>query len=642
MKKFNLIIIAAILFTACDYNGKNFPGYENRPTDLKTLDYTLTDADYKTIADNKGNQSMADEEGVLTELKALTTSKAFSSSLSAQKYVPALLASLFPTADPKSAVRVTYNYRNGTSGFYKLNTGDYTDIWNGVSTVGAITPSKPLATALSDVMEKRFPAAKEGDVKIVEYEYSQTDPGQEETEIFMINENFESFTSGSGFAYMSTQPDAKGWIGVSETAALEPDVRAFGGNLYVQFSAHRSSGVTAGDEQKMWLISPIVNVPAKTTYLNFEMSGGYFNSSTIFKVYLLDGNNPTTANKTELTGWRIPVASDIVSGAYTPFISSGDITLSAGMKYVGFYYYGISGSGNSTTYQLDNVKISYKDISDVVGEKETRFAYIKYSGGNWMLDNSKSFYQLTNDDYTEMGKTTLSAVDAPNYLPILLKLKYPYAQQGDIKLVVYKTSATTNNADEYVYKNSVWSPISFVEARTEQFIKVNGGKWVFDPTVRHTMVRADYQLMCDYVLNHPVLYVYQRGTYTNEEWYYGFNAYYNNVSLRPSGSVTSSRDVPCSVANDTELHSLSTDEEKLELLWKRLTEEGMIIYLQLKYPNAAAEVSGITVEYHITAKVYYGPTSNDTKMYEFQYKTLTSGTSTSPPTFEFLDAVELK
>ena len=456
MKNFNLILfVIAILFSACDYNGRNFPDYGNIPTDFKRLDYTLTAADYKTIADNKSNQATAEENGVLAELKALTTTKAFSPTLSAQKYVPALLASLFPTADKKSAIRVTYNYRYGSLAFYKLSVSDYTKIWGGVSTVGALTPSKSPNIVLSDLMDEKFSTAKEGDVKVVEYEYSAVEPNE-----------------------------------------------------------------------------------------------------------------------------------------------------------VGF-------------------------------EPQTLFAYIKYSGGNWFFDNTKTIYQLTDDDYTAMGKPYLAAADAPNYLPILLKLKYPYAQQGDVKVVVYKTSATTENADEYVYKNEVWSPNSFIEPRTEQFIKRDDGKWVFDPSVSYKMVKADYQLMCDYVLNDPVLYVYKRGTYTNEEWYYGFNAYYDNISLRVSGSPTSSRDVPCSLENDTELHSLATDEEKAALLWKRLTEEGMIIYLQLKFPNTAAVVSGVTVDYHITAKVYYGPTSNDTKMYEFSYKTLTSGTATAPPTFEFIDALEL-
>ena len=655
MKKLNLLIVAIALFvTACDYNDVNFPGLDdmNKPTDLKMVEYTLADADYGTIASNAANRALADSKGVRPELNALTTAKAFSITLPAADYVPAFLASKYPTADTKSAVRLTYNFKTGSTGFYKLSADDYTQIWGGVSTVGALSPSKSPNDTIPALMARKYPAAKEGDVKIVEYEYSTVNPGQNETEIPVLVENFTSFDKNGTDVYFSAQTDAKGWKGAATgEGALQPDIRAFSGNTYVQFSAHRSAaGFPVGVVQEMWAISPRLTIPAdKKTILTFETSGAYFNPSSIFEVYELDSDDPATANKTKLEGWRIATIDDSPS-PYTPFIPSGDIILSSNVKYLGFRYYGISGSGNSTTYQLDNINVSYIDVSIVVPAKETRFAYAKYSNGAWALDNAKNIYTLTAADYTAMGKTggTLAAVDAPNYLPVFLQQKYPYAQQGDVRVIVYKTSATANNADEYVYKNGVWAPVSFTETRTEQFIKGDKGKWVFDPTVRYTMVKADYQLMCTYVLNHPVLNVYKRGTYTNEEWYYGFNAYYDNIGFRISGSATSSRDVPCSKEFDTELHSLSTDAEKLDLLWKRLEEDGMIVFLQLKYPNAVAEVSGIQVFYHITAKVFFGPTTNDTKMYTFSYETLTSGipatpdTPATPPTFKFLNREELK
>ena len=637
MKKFNLIIIAAILFTACDYNGKNFPDYGYRPTDLKTLDYTLADADYKTIADNKGNQAIAEENGELTELKALATSKAFSASLSAQNYVPALLASLYPTADPKSAVRVTYNYRVGSSGFYKLSADDYTQIWGGVSTVGALTPSKSANSSLPVVLAKQFPAAKEGDAKITEYEYSKTEPSMQETTITAFFDNFESYGTNvavptTNFLLNTDVKDAKVW-----------ECRTFNNNKYAQISSNNS-----GAENEVWLITKKIDLTGATdnAEFTFDVTAGYFNAEilSILVSENFDGTKAgiATAAWTDISS-NFTIPAEPASG-YGVLGSAGVMDFSdyAGKNvYIAFKYNG-NGIGNvaTTTYQIDNVKVTYTAMSSVVNEKETRFAYVKYANGKWAVDVAKSIYQLTADDYAAMGKTSLTAAEAKNYLPVLLQQKYPYAQQGDVKVLVYKTSATANYADEYIYKNNIWAPLSFIETRTEQFIKGTSGKWVFDPTVRYTMVRADYQLMVDYVLNHPVLYVYKRGSYTNEEWYYGFNAYYDNISLRTSGSVTSSRDVPCSVENDTELHSLATDEEKFELLWRRLCYEGMIIYLQLKYPNAVAEVSGITVEYHITAKVYYGPTSNDTKMHEFQYKTLTSGTPDTPPTFEFIDVIE--
>lgn len=173
-------------------------------------------------------------------------------------------------------------------------------------------------------------------------------------------ENFESFTSGTGNAYMNTQPDNKGWLDYSAQGTLLPDVRLYNSNKYVQFSAHRSSGVTSGAIQEMWLVSPRLDLTNATNkVLSFDMVGGYFNAATVFEAYIIDGNDPTltSSNKVKLTGWTIPTEANL-SGSYTPFINSGSINLSTytGIKRIAFYYKGSSGSGNSTTYQLDNFK----------------------------------------------------------------------------------------------------------------------------------------------------------------------------------------------------------------------------------------------------------------------------------------------
>jgi hypothetical protein len=193
---------------------------------------------------------------------------------------------------------------------------------------------------------------------ILDYKFTappvvSTDPNP----VTSLVENFESFTSGTGSSYFSTQSDNKGWKGVGVQGTLQPDVRVYNNNKYVQFSAHRSS-ITTDVVQEFWLVSPRLDLTNATNkVLSFDMVGGYFNASTIFEVYVLDSDDPATANKTKLEGWKIPTSADL-SGSYTPFISSGSIDLSGhtGVKRIGFYYKGNSGSGNSTTYQLDNFK----------------------------------------------------------------------------------------------------------------------------------------------------------------------------------------------------------------------------------------------------------------------------------------------
>lgn len=168
-----------------------------------------------------------------------------------------------------------------------------------------------------------------------------------------LSEDFESFAEGTGSAYMSAQPDSKGWKGLKVQGTLEPDVRLFSGNKYVHLSAHRNS-ITEREVQEFWLISPGLDVDAAATKsFSFDVAAGYYNAGTVFEVYALDGDNPATAGKEKLT-WREPV--NIPSGTYSAFASSGNVDLSAysGVKHIGFYYKGSSGSGNSTTYQVDN------------------------------------------------------------------------------------------------------------------------------------------------------------------------------------------------------------------------------------------------------------------------------------------------
>ncbi|MDR1682937.1 MAG: choice-of-anchor J domain-containing protein, partial [Candidatus Symbiothrix sp.] len=500
---FFTVVIAMLVFAACDYH-KDFDGLDElvNKTEAVTFEYTVVNEDFAIIATElKKNKNAADS---LTAT-ALSKNKIFSVDYPAMQYLPSLLKVKYPGASKNSAVKVTFAYKNGSTGFYKLTSDNYTQIWDGVSTVGALTPSKPANSIVPDLLAGKYPKALDGDVKIVEYEYSDTEPGQNETVVPQLDENFNSFTTTGTDKYFSDQEDAKAWKGVTETGVLQPDIRAYSGNNYVQFSAHRSSNpdVNAGDLQKMWAVSPAVDI-RDGSKLSFETAGGYFNASTVFEVYALDSDNPVTANKTKLEGWHLAETDDIVSGSYTPFMPSGEIDLSdfAGTtQYIGFCYTGTSGSGNSTTYQLDNVNISYTDISTAVSEKETRFGYFKFENAVWS-NIDKDFYQLAEEDYQKIGKTEIAVADAPQYLPILLQQKAPYAQSGDIKVMVYKTSATANAADEYVYKDGAWSPVSFVETQTEQY-RFSGWDhqaWVFDPSIYVTMKKGiaetdDYMLV---------------------------------------------------------------------------------------------------------------------------------------------------
>jgi len=173
-----------------------------------------------------------------------------------------------------------------------------------------------------------------------------------------LAEDFQSFRSGSSNVFMGDQTDSRGWRGVNVQGSLEADVRSSDGNIFVHFSAHRTSGVNVGDLQEFWLISPRLDLNAATAKtLSFEMRNGHHNANSVFSVYVLDADDTDgTGTRTELTGWtRPPVNTGSITGA-TAWTPSGQIDLSAhsGVVRIGFFYSGTSGSGNSSTYQLDN------------------------------------------------------------------------------------------------------------------------------------------------------------------------------------------------------------------------------------------------------------------------------------------------
>jgi len=198
--------------------------------------------------------------------------------------------------------------------------------------------------------------------RVSDYKFTEKDCSTKTDPLHVsYNEGFEGFVAGTGNAYMKTQPDNKGWLDYSVQGTLLPDVRKYNDNNYVQFSAHRNSGVTSGDIQEMWIVSPRLDLNnASSKVVTFDINGGYFHASTIFKVYIIEGNDPTisAANKVELTNWTMPT---LPASGYAPsWVNVGNISLTeyTGIRRIAFYYKGTSGSGNSTTIQLDDFKFA--------------------------------------------------------------------------------------------------------------------------------------------------------------------------------------------------------------------------------------------------------------------------------------------
>jgi len=101
-----------------------------------------------------------------------------------------------------------------------------------------------------------------------------------------------------------------------------------------------------------WMITPPLDLDATSNKIvSFKTAKAYWAASSQFKVYIMDGKDPSTASKIELSA---VLAKE--TDADHAWIESGDIDLSAyaGVRYIAFYYYGEGTTGKSTSFRVDD------------------------------------------------------------------------------------------------------------------------------------------------------------------------------------------------------------------------------------------------------------------------------------------------
>ena len=105
-----------------------------------------------------------------------------------------------------------------------------------------------------------------------------------------------------------------------------------------------------------WLITPPLDIKnAENKTLNFRTQvNGYGSTTTIFEVYVLDSNDPTTATvKAKLN----PTLAKAPNSGYSSWAASGDLDLSQwgdGVYYIGFRFYATQ-DANYATWCVDDV-----------------------------------------------------------------------------------------------------------------------------------------------------------------------------------------------------------------------------------------------------------------------------------------------
>ncbi|MGE0077579.1 MAG: DUF5017 domain-containing protein [Bacteroidales bacterium] len=593
----------------------------------ETISYTLTETDYSTAS----NAALVDATNATDSARAklIKSQLAFNEYYTGADYVGAVLSKNFPALNKNSIATVTYttienspSYLSDLSTNNILSTSDYQMAWgDDVLYVEAFTPATSASVKIPEILASKFPSATSGAYKLVQYNYSSTEATTDVVDFKYFFEDFESHTCATSSPY--TPISENGWA-QKDTSGTSTKAnyycRLFSSNKYAQVSSYGTS-----EMNDVFLITKQIDLTnAFAPSLTFDINVGYWTADGLSVLISenFDGNTNNIKNAT----W-VDLSSNFTfpqTTSYAGFASAGsaDLTSYAGKKiYIAFKYDGDSRAEASpvvtTTYQIDNVKVSEMISSLSIPASEKLWAIYTLDGSTWKLAG-ESFTALQQEDYTSMGLSYISTANAPLYIPNYLSSKFPYALEGDVKTVAYKSSSSNqaySKATQWVLTNGVWVSSSYTYTSSDQFIHT-GQKWIFDPTVHLSPSSDDFQLLVNYV--YANLSRTYGSNYGNDEFYYGASAYYKNFDLRLPNKIT------YSIPGYAEL---TTEEEKIALSWDRL-QEGLSIMLTLKYTEAVPDISGIPVYYWVTFATYENSLAKNT------YVGIFKCTSVTPVTFE--------
>jgi hypothetical protein len=269
--------------------------------------------------------------------------------------------------------------------------------------------------------------------------------------------------------------------------------------------------------------------------------------------------------------------------------------------------------------------------------------YNNVDNGDTLSIPATSRFTLIDADYISMGsgvnqpgqyKEISSVMSAMTYLNQYLKIKCPYALTNDVKVVSY-LYYDSNKVAKKQYRILKFDGQNWISA-SDQYIN-NGTQWLYDPTIYVPLVKgAPNNLYVMAFINYLILHKddatnptkwYPKGTYVNEEHYYGFSAYYPEIICT----------IDRTTYGDAAIKALKTDADKYVLFKQRVTE-AMPLFTQLNFPLLQSTVSGLQQYVVFTIPSYYS--SSKIGLYTIKMKCTVSGTATVPAVFEVVSVVE--
>ncbi len=655
----------ALALSSCDDNSWNdkLPGFEEpEPSQVESIDYTLTANDYKLVAANSANKALAGSDKAKA-LAAVGTQGYFSEEIPAADYIPGLLNDYkfqYFTLENGSAMNITYRTATAlpeeikaiaAAEKYAVDEADYQSVWKSDEDYTlSFAPSHTAARSIPGILKAKFPDAVADDYVIVNYNTSDTDPvfNTPDEPAFELSDVLGSISkgdnveingyvaavstqgpvvvdaSGSVFAY---QPTGNSALKVGDQVTMDATIDSYN----YGFQVKRNTEVTVKGTQT-------VTYPAAKTWTGTEvdqfvadaMASGAAPISPVYSKFTgkvkVDGNYINIS----LDGTTVQLspygASDAVKAALTDgatvTLEGYAMAIASKGKFLNIIVTKVGDTGFNTLAAA----AASRAVVTVPSVNEN--AIYKFDGSEWAA--APSTVILSHADYQAMGQShdNFSGDVPSNYMPIMLKNRFPYADTDDTMFVAYyyydsNSKATTTRCDQYLYNGSEWTLNDGVVTETAQFVKSNG-KWNYDPSMVITLPSGRgvaistlyFQTCVDWVRNNVTDGAAYISSYGNNEYYCGTSAYQGNVDMRPG----SAKEAYAGYAS-------MSDDEVMALMKKRFETEVMPGALAILHSDMKP-IDGIDVT--VTINFYYYTADRKTLPATVVYEV------TAPATFTFV------
>lgn len=655
-----LALGAVALLASCDENSWNddLDGFEVPEVgkDIKTLNYTLTAADYNQIATGSAYTEYAKQQGAEAEeaLKLVGTTQSFANEADAQAYLKLFLTNTsnnFFVLSNGSAVKLTYNLAgelpevvkgiDASTSTYTVTEEDYIAAYGSDEDyIDAFSPATPASRSIPGILKAQFPAAEAGQYAVVTYNQASQNPifttvGGGEEPGFEITSALEDLAVGDFVEVVGyvTAINTRGFVLTDNAGSI----------LCYQASGFSIDNVAIGD-----VVSIAAEVGAYNKGFQLAISDGSYTvegsseytypEPVYYTGEMMD--QAITRSDNDFCQFVSIVGKASVSGNYYNFIVDGAATaqgsgymvpdairamIADGETYrITGYFSSISGGRyfNMVIVGVEDMKNAapaFRAPAAPVPSTATNAMY-SFNGTSWSAVSDVVLLQPA--DYTAMGQSygNLSGTLPEQILPKFLSVNFPYAAADDVKTVAYlyynADKVTAYRADEYVFDGTEWKLNNGSEPATSQFVKQDG-EWAFNPSVVLTLPYArntepsytTYMACVQWVFDNiskpmgGTSLVTEKGKASpfidyrgNAEFYSGASAFYGNVDVRASTALTNAP------ANYTGYDGLS-DEEITLLIKRRFCFQTLPGALAILYPDATP-IAGMDVTYTINFTAY--------------------------------------